>query len=258
MKQKRNIWSAALSFFLCALCAVPFLYVLIASFRIDLGEFTLRYYYEVFIAQSRYLIRFWKSVGLSSAIALGQVAVSALAAFAFAKYRFPGKYFLFFVLMILMILPLQVTLMPNYIILQEFNLLDTYAALALPAIILPLGTFILTQSFRAIPGSVIEAARIDGCKLPVLLLKILIPMSRNALICIFLLSFLDAWNMVEQPITYIKDFVDYPIAVALASVPPGDPTVLLTACVLVTIPPLGLFAFFNRELTEGIALGGEK
>ena len=258
MKQKRNIWSAALSFLLCALCIVPFLYVLMASFRIDQGEFTLRYYYEVFVAQSRYLIRFWKSVGLSTVIAAGQVAVSALAAFAFAKYRFPGKYVLFFVLMILMILPLQVTLMPNYIILQEFKLLDTYAALALPAMILPLGTFILTQSFRAIPGSVIEAARIDGCKLPVLLMKILIPMSRNALICIFLLSFLDAWNMVEQPITYIKDFVDYPIAVALASVPPGDPTVLLTACVLVTLPPLGLFAFFNRELTEGIALGGEK
>ena len=258
MKEKRSLWSAALSCFLCALCILPFLYVLMASFRIHQGEFTLRYYYGVFIAQSRYLIRFWKSVGLSTVIASGQVAVSALAAFAFAKYRFRGKYGLFFLLMILMILPMQVTLMPNYIILQEFGLLDTYAALALPAIIVPLGTFILTQSFRAIPGSVIEAARIDGCKLPVLLWKILIPMSRNALICVFLLSFLDAWNMVEQPMTYIKGFVDYPIAVALASVPPGDPTGLLTACVLVTLPPLGLFAFFNRELTEGIALGGEK
>ena len=187
-----------------------------------------------------------------------QTVVMVPAAYSFAKYKFPGKFILFFILMILMILPLQVTLMPNYIVLREANILDTYWALALPAIILPLGTFILTQSFKAIPNSIIEAARLDGCKLPRLIWQILLPMSKNGIVCIFLLSFLDAWNMVEQPITYLKDFADYPIAVALASVPPGDPTVLLVACVLVTLPPLFLFAFFNRELTEGIALGGEK
>lgn len=258
MKKRKPLWPGALALFLCALCIVPFLYVLVSSLRSAEGSFTLKYYYEVFIGQSQYLLRFWKSMGLSLTIALAQVAVSAMAGFAFAKYRFPGKYVLFFSLMILMILPIQVTLMPNFIVMQKLNILDSYKALALPAIILPLGTFILTQSFRAISHSVVEAARIDGCRLPALLLKVVLPMSRNALICVFLLSFLDAWNMVEQPITYLKDFTNYPIAVALASVPPGDPTVLLTACVLVTLPPLALFAFFNQELTEGIALGGEK
>lgn len=256
--KKRSILSAALSFFLCALCIIPFGYVLISSFHSTTGEFTLQYYYEVFIGQSQYLLRFWKSVGLSACIAAGQVIISALAGYGFAKHRFPGKNVLFFLLMILMILPLQVTLMPNYIVLEEAGLLNTYWALALPAVILPLGTFIMTQSFRSVPGSVIEAARLDGCNLPTLLLRVVLPMNRNALICTFLLSFLDAWNMVEQPITYLKNFADYPIAVALASVPPGDPTVLLTCCVLVTLPPLFLFSFFNRELAEGIALGGEK
>ena len=256
--KKKSLFSAALSFFLCALCIVPFLYVLISSFKNPDGGVTLRYYYQVFISQSQYLFRFWKSIGLSVCIAAAQLVVSALAGYGFAKHSFPGKNVLFFILMILMILPLQVTLMPNYIVLEELKLLDTYWALALPAIILPLGTFILTQSFRSVPNSVIEAGRLDGCRLPGLLLRVVLPMNRNALICTFLLSFLDAWNMVEQPITYIKAFVNYPIAVALASVPPGDPTVLLTACVLVTLPPLFLFAFYNRELAEGIALGGEK
>ena len=256
--KKRTLWPYALSFFLCALCIVPFAYVLFNSFRSAAGGITLKYYYEVFIGQSQYLFRFWKSVGLSGCIAAGQLAISALAGYGFAKHSFPGKNVLFFLLMVLMILPLQVTLMPNYIILEKLDLLDTYWALALPAIILPLGTFIMTQSFRAVPNSVIEAAKLDGCRLPGLLLRVVLPMNRNALICTFLLSFLDAWNMVEQPITYIKEFADYPIAVALASVPPGDPTVLLTCCVLVTLPPLFLFAFFNRELAEGIALGGEK
>lgn len=258
MKRTRKFWPVALSFILCAMCIVPFVYVLMASFQNAQGDFTLKYYYEVFMGQSKYLFRFWKSIGLSLSIAIGQVAVSALAGYSFAKYQFPGKHILFFILMILMILPLQVTLMPNYIILEKAHILNTYASLALPAIILPLGTFILTQSFRAIPNSVIEAARLDGCKLPGLLLRVVMPMSQNALVCVFLLSFLDAWNMVEQPITYLKEFANYPIAVALASVPPGDPNVLLTACVLVTLPPMFLFAFFTRELTEGIALGGEK
>lgn len=258
MKRTRKFWPVALSFILCAMCIVPFVYVLMASSQNAQGDFTLKYYYEVFMGQSRYLFRFWKSIGLSLSIAIGQVAVSALAGYSFAKYQFPGKHILFFILMILMILPLQVTLMPNYIVLEKVNILNTYASLALPAIILPLGTFILTHSFRAISNSVIEAARLDGCKLPGLLLRVVMPMSQNALVCVFLLSFLDAWNMVEQPITYLKGFANYPIAVALAYVPPGDPTVLLTACVLVTLPPMFLFAFFNRELTEGIALGGEK
>lgn len=257
MKTK-HIWSAALSLFLCALCIVPFAYVLITSFQNAEGDFTLKYYYGVFIGQSQYLFRFWKSIGLSFCIAAGQLAVSALAGFGFAKHNFPGKNVLFFLLMILMILPLQVTLMPNYIVLEKIQMLDTYWALALPAVILPLGTFIMTQSFRSVPNSVIEAAQLDGCRLPGLLFRVVLPMNRNALICTFLLSFLDAWNMVEQPITYIKEFANYPIAVALASVPPGDPTVLLTCCVLVTLPPLFLFAFFNQELAEGIALGGEK
>ena len=138
--KKRSFFTAALSFFLCALCVVPFLYVLFSSFRSVDGAFTLRYYDQVFLSQTQYLFRFWKSVGLCSAIAFCQVAVSTLAGFGFAKYRFPGKNVLFFLLMILMILPLQVTLMPNYIVLEELKLLNTYWTLALPAIILPLGT----------------------------------------------------------------------------------------------------------------------
>lgn len=258
MRKRRSLWSAALACFLCAVCIVPFAAVFVSSLRSARGGFTLQYYYQVFVGQSRFLFRFWRSMALSLCIAAGQVIVSSLAAYGFARYRFPGKNVLFFILMLLMILPLQVTLIPNYIILDRANLLNTYTSLALPAIILPLGTFILTHSFRALSGSVLEAARLDGCSLPGLLLRVVLPMSKNALICVFLLSFLDAWNMVEQPITYLKEFADYPLAVALASVPPGDPTVLLTACVLVALPPLFLFAFFNQELTEGIALGEEQ
>lgn len=258
MRKRKGLFSAALAFLLCAVCVIPFVFVFVASLRDPDGGFSFMAYYKVFLANSAFLFRFWKSLGLSLAIALAQVFVSALAGYGFAKYHFRGKNALFFLLMILMILPLQVTLVPNYIILEKTNLLNTYWSLALPAITFPLGTFILRQSFRALPNSVLEAARVDGCGLPRLLVSIVVPMSKNALICVFLLSFLDAWNMVEQPITYLKEFADYPFGVALASAPLGNPTVMLAACVLAALPPLFLFAFFNRELTEGIALGGEQ
>lgn len=257
MKTRRNPWAVFVSLFLCAVCVVPFVYVL-CSGAVREGQWSLQAYYEVFLGKTEFLLRFWKSLGLSAVITLAQVAVSTLAGYGFAKFRFPGKNVLFFLLMVLMILPLQVTLMPNYILLQGVGLMGTYFSLALPAIFVPLGTFIMTQSFRAIPDSMVEAARLDGCGTLAMIPKILLPANANGLICTALLSFVDAWNMVEQPLTYLKDFQDYPISVALASVSPAEPTVLLACCVLVTLPPLFLFLLFNRELSSGIALGGEK
>lgn len=256
--KKRYTFSTAISVVLTLTCVLPFLYVVVRSFLTTRGGFTLSYYYDVFLAQSQYLLRFWKSLFLSLFIAAGQLAISVLAGYGFAKCKFPGKNVIFFLLMILMIMPLQVTLVPNYIMLDEMKLLNTYYALALPMIFVPLGTFIMTQSFRAVPDEVIDAAKLDGCGIIGILTRVVSPMSKSGLICTMLLSFLDGWNMVEQPITFLEDFDRYPISVALASVPPQDPTVQLVCCILVALPPLFLFAYFNRELVEGIALGKEK
>ena len=255
--KKRNVGGAVISVFLTLLCLLPFCYVLVRSVLNPEAGLTLEYYYQVFLAVTQYLKRFWRSLLLSGIIAFCQVAVSVLAGFGFAKGKFPGKNVLFFLLIMLMIMPLQVTLVPNYIVLDEMNLLDTYYALALPAIFVPLGTFIMTQSFRAIPDEVIDAAKLDGCGTLQILTRVAVPMSKSGLVCTMLLSFLDGWNMVEQPIVYLKDFADFPISVALASVPAGEPTVQLVCCILVALPPVFLFAYYNRELVEGIALAKE-
>ena len=228
MRKKRKIGGLIVSIILTIVCMAPFCYVVFESFFNAENAFTLEYYYQVFLAVRQFLARFWRSLLLSGIIAMGQVIVSVLAGYGFAKCNFPGKNVLFFTLIMLMIMPLQVTLVPNYIVLDEMGLLDTYYALVLPAIFVPLGTFIMTQSFRAIPDEIIDAAKLDG------------------------------WNMVEQPIVYLKNFADYPISVALASVPTDDPTVQLVCCILVAIPPLFLFSYYNRELVDGIALVKEK
>lgn len=255
MKKRFTVGSAA-AVILIALCLAPFLYVLLRSVITDDGV-TFRYYYEVFLATPQYLLRFWLSAGLAILVAAGQTIASSLAGFGFAKYKFPGKNTVFFFLMALMLLPLQVTLVPNYIVLDRLKLLDTYGALVLPAIFIPLGTFIMTQGFRAIPDELIDAAKADGCRTLPLIVRVALPINKNGLVCTFLLSFLDAWNMVEQPIAFIKDQERRPLSVSLASALPADPVVRLVCCVLAAIPPLFLFLYFNRELTEGIALGKE-
>ena len=243
---------------LVLICLAPFCYVVLRSFlKPDIGV-TFRYYYDVFIAQSQYLDRFWRSLFLGGGIAVGQMIVSVLAGYGFAKCRFPGKNVLFFGLIVLMIMPLQVTMTANYIVLNKMKLLDTYLSLLLPAVFVPLGAFIMTQSFRAIPTETVEAAKLDGAGTFRILTRIAVPMSRSGLVCTMLLSFLDGWNMVEQPIVYLRDFADYPLAVALASTPAEEPTVQLVCCILTAIPPVLLFAWFNRELVEGIALVKEK
>lgn len=257
MKKSRRL-SLVVVFLLTMLCIVPFLYVFWGSLFDSEGSFSLVYYYEVFLAQSQYLLRFWKSLGLVLCIVVGQLVVSILAGYGFAKCNFRGKNVIFFLLMILMIMPLQVTLVPNYMVLKELGLLNTYYALVLPAVFMPLGTFIMTQSFKSVSDSIVEAARLDGCNTLEIILKIMMPMNKSGLVCVTLLSFLDGWSMVEQPIVYLEDFEMYPISVGLALSPVGDFTLQLVCCVLVILPPLFLFAYFNRELVEGIAIGGEK
>ena len=257
MKRVRAVLTGAFAFVLIVLCIAPFAYVLLRSFWTD-GGITFQSYYDVFLGSPQYLFRFWKSLGLAVCIAFGQLFISILAGYGFAKYKFPGRNALFLLLMILMTLPVQVMLIPNYLMLSYMNLLDTYAALILPSVFIPLGTFILTQSFKSISESVIDAAMLDGCGVPRILTLVAVPMNKSGIICVFLLSFLDAWNMVEQPIAYLKSFDQYPISVALAYAPPTDTTVHLVCCILVVLPALFLFTLFNRELVEGIVLAEVK
>lgn len=253
----KRFFSGLFAALVVVLSAAPFLYVFVRSFLSPDGV-TFQYYYDVFLASPKYLFRFWKSIGMAVCIAAGQLFISVFAGFGFAKYKFPGRNFLFFLLMILMTLPVQVTLVPDFIMLGYMNLLNTYAALILPSIIVPLGTFILTQSFKSVPDTVLDAAMLDGCGVLRMLFYVVSPMSKSGLVCVLLLSFLDAWNMVEQPIAFLKEAEQYPISVALAYTPPSETSVQLVCCILVVLPALFLFTFFNRELVEGIVLAEVK
>lgn len=239
-----------------AVSLLPFCFLFLRSFW-D-GGVTLQPYYDVFLSTSRYLDSFWRSLGLTCTVAAGQLMVSVPAGFCFAKRSFPGKRILAFLLVALLVLPVQVTLVPNYLMLKNLGLLNTYAALILPALFAPFGTFLLGQSFRSIPNALLDAARLDGCGTIGLLWRIVMPMRKGTMACVAVLAFLDAWNMVEQPLAYLRSFQEYPLSVGLAYAAPQGVAVQMVCCLLAALPPLFLFAFFSQDLVDGIVLGEVK
>lgn len=220
--------------------------------------FSMQGYVQVFLRRTAYWLRFWRTLVMCGAIVVGQLLVSVLGGFAFAKFSFPGRRVLFYLLVVLMLMPVQVTLVPNYIVLERLHLLDTYGALILPAMFLPFGTFLMTQIFKAVPDEVLQAGQIDGAGTLTLLFRVLLPAGRAGTISLCLLTFIDAWNMVEQPLAFLQDSDMYPFSVFLASTSKDALAVVFPCGVLAMLPVLLLFWFFNEELVEGIEFTGIK
>lgn len=249
-----RVFSAAATALLLLAILGPFFQVLQGALFPQGTGFSLEAVYKVFLATPEYLLVFWRTIALCALMVGGQVVLSVLAGLGFAKYDFPGKKLWFFLLLVVMVLPLQVTLVPNFRILGTLNLLDTQWALVLPALFAPLGTFLMTQSFRAVPDEILEAAQLDGASTFTILWRILVPCGKNGLACVIVLTFLEAWNMVEQPMAYLKDSAQYPLSVSLATTGARDQVVQLACCLLALLPPLLLFLGLHKELVQGIAL----
>ena len=210
MRNKRSAGTAAAA--LCIAAAlIPTIWLVILCAQNPEGA------REILWEEPFTLYRFWNSLLLCSAITLGQMLVSCWAGFALAKYPIPGKGYLTTLLVILMLLPLQVTLVPSYLILDALGLLNTIWALILPSVFSPFGTVVMWITFRAVPEDLLDAARLDGASEHRILWRIALPVGKGGAASLLLLTFVDAWNMVEQPMVFLSNTANYPISVYLAS-----------------------------------------
>lgn len=214
---------------------------------------TIRQYYDVLIAKSKFLRMFWNSVFVVLPIVAGQVIISSMAAFVFAKVKFKGRDFLFFIYIIIMMMPFQVTLVPNYITLDLLGLIDRYSAIIFPGVFGAFGVFLLRQFMMTIPNEYIEAARIDGCSLMQIFFKIVLPLSKGGIASLAILSFIDNWNMVEQPLIFLKDANKYPLSIYLANVNKGELGIAFAAALIYMLPMLLMFLYGENYLVEGIS-----
>lgn len=217
---------------------------------------TISQYKEVLFKNPEYLFKFWNSVILTVPITLFQLAVAVLTSYGFSRYNNKVKNLIFFVYIILMLMPYQVTLVPNYLVADKFNLLDTRWSVILPGIFSPFSVFLLTKVMRRIPVSYVEAAKLDGANEWQIMTQIFLPLCKSAMVSIGMLVFIDYWNMVEQPIILMKDSELHPLSVFLSQINTGDIGLAFAVGVVYMIPTILMFLYGEDYLVEGITYSG--
>ena len=205
---------------------------------------------------------YWNTIIVTGLTVIGTVISSALVAYAFARIKGRGRNFWFILLLCTMMLPPQVTMIPVYLIFTELGWVNTFLPLIVPAF---LGNaffiFLLRQFFRAIPKELEESAIIDGCSLFGIFWRIVVPLSKPALITVAILSFMASWNDFLTPLIYLNDMSKYTLALGL-QIFNGQQTMqwgpMMAASTMVIFPLILLFFFAQKHFIQGIALSGIK
>ena len=213
-------------------------------------------YIPVLLKSPEYLLKFWNSVILVAPIVAGQLLVASVAAYGFTRWRGKIRDGLFFAYVILMLMPYQVTLVPNYLVSDWLGLLNTRWAIILPGIFAPFSVFLLTKFMRRIPVALIESAKLDGANEWHVFWDICLPQCRSALYSVAILVFIDYWNMVEQPLILLPDADMQPLSVYLSTINAGEIGIAFAVAVIYMIPGLLMFLHGEAYLVEGIAHSG--
>lgn len=217
---------------------------------------TFSQYESVLFKSPEYLFKFWNSVILTLPITLFQIVTAIAASYGFARYSGKIKNIIFFAYVILMLMPYQVTLVPNFLVAEKFGILDTRWAVILPGIFSPFSVFLLTKVMRRIPVSYIEAAKLDGANEFQIMMKICLPLCKGALVSVAMLVFIDYWNMVEQPLVLMKDSDMHPLSVFLSQINTGDVGLAFAVGTVYMIPTILMFLYGEDYLVEGITYSG--
>ena len=217
---------------------------------------TLSQYVTGLIRSPEYLVKFWNSVILVAPIVLFQVAIAAVAAYAFTRWRGKVRSLIFFFYVILMLMPYQVTLVPNYLVADRLGILNTRWAIVLPGVFAPFSVFLLTKFMRRIPYAQIEAAKVDGAGEWQIFTRICLPQCRSALFSIAILVFVDYWNMVEQPLVLLNDAQMQPLSVYLSTINAGEIGLAFAMATVYMFPSLLIFLRGEEYLVDGIANQG--
>ena len=213
-------------------------------------------YFTVLLKSPDFLYKFWNSVILVAPIVLAQLAVASVAAYGFTRWRGKIRDTIFFAYVILMLMPYQVTLVPNYLVSDFLGLLNTRWAIILPGAFAPFSVFLLTKSMRRIPASLIESAKLDGAGEWHISSTLCLPQCRSALYSIAILVFIDYWNMVEQPLILLPDASQQPLSVYLSQINAGEIGIAFAAAVIYMVPGLLMFLHGEAYLVEGITYAG--
>lgn len=255
---------------------IPFVWMISVSFRVPAEQFsrniipdpvTVKNYFDLFkdLPDQAFLYLTFNSFKISILTVIGQVLTCAMAAFVFAIVKFKGRDFLFALLVATLMIPPQVSLIPNFIVFKYFGWIGTQLPLIVPAFWGgAFGTFLLRQYFLTIPRDLVDAARIDGASLFDIFWRVYMPVSKPAVAALAIFVFKDAWNDLLHPLVYLPtDMHKTTLTVGLAFFQQqlqmgGKFTVLMAGAFLSILPLLIIFFIAQKQFIEGIALSGVK
>ena len=255
---------------------IPFIWMISVSFREQANQFsrniipnpfTLKNYVDLFkdLPNNAFFYLTFNSFKLSILTVIGQVLTCAMAAFVFAIVKFKGRDFLFALLLATLMIPSQVSLIPDFIIFKYLHLIGTQWPLIMPAFWGgAFGTFLLRQYFLTIPRDLVDAARMDGASLFDIFWRVYLPLSRPAVAALSIFVFKDTWNDLLHPLVYLPtDMQRTTLTVGLAFFQQqlqlgGKFTVLMAGAFLSILPLLIIFFIAQKQFIEGIALSGVK
>jgi len=216
---------------------------------------TIRQYYTILIEDPQYLQLFLNSVKYSVGILLGQALVIPAMAYALSRFEFKGREALFFMILMLMILPFQVTMVPSVITLRFMGILQTPWAVILPMWFSPFYIFLLRQFMIGLPNEYLEAGMMDGAGTFRCYTHVVLPVCKPILGAAAALSFADCWNLVEQPLVYLADrTADQPLSVLFNQISTDNSGVAFAGAALYILPALFVYMYFQEDILLGVAL----
>lgn len=248
---------------------LPFLWMLSTSFKEPKAVFGLQLqlipnpvvtdnYKRIFevLPFSRF---YWNSIITSASVTILQLVTCSFAGYAFARLRFPGRDTLFLGYLATLMIPGQVTIIPNFILLRILGWIDTYQALILPNAFSAFGTFLLRQFFSTLPADLEDAAKIDGCSYFGIYRHVILPLSKPALSSLTVFTWLGQWNSFIWPLIVINSVEMNTLTVGLRTLQGQyntQWTLLMSGSVLALLPVLILFVLAQRTFISGMALSG--
>ncbi|MCL2199939.1 MAG: carbohydrate ABC transporter permease [Defluviitaleaceae bacterium] len=199
----------------------------------------------------------WNSVIITTPAVVGQLVICVPAAYAFEFCKWRHKEKLFFVYLVVMLMPLPVLLVPQFVMAGFLGISESVLAIILPAVFAPFGVFLLRQFLKTLPVEFIEAAKIDGAGQLRILVSIVVPLIKPAIAALAILVFVDYWNVVDQAIVFITDFEQQPLSVYLPRLA-GSFEIVFAASVFYMIPALLVFLHGQEYLVSGMRMSGLK
>jgi multiple sugar transport system permease protein len=200
---------------------------------------------------------------ITGATVLGVLFTSSIAGFAFAKYQFPGKDILFYLILATMMIPFFITLIPVFYIIRQLGWINSFQGVAIPAMFSAYGIFLMRQFIMGIPDELLDAARIDGASEPLIYWRIILPLVKPALATLGTFTFISSWNSFLWPLLVInnRDMMTVPLglnSLRLFAAEQVNINLMMAGTVLSILPTIIIFVFLQRYFIRGIALTGLK